>query len=81
MLRLLGVTIETLQMDRLAYNAEWFDIFGGTTVTHLARTCSYHASPLINCGSNIRDHTKYFKFLNIWVDHEDYLSMRDMVRK
>ncbi|XP_060202878.1 uncharacterized protein LOC132631306 [Lycium barbarum] len=63
------------RLDRLAYNEEWFDLFGGTTVTHLSRTCSDHAPLLIKCGIPVNDHISYFKFLKMWVKHEDHLNI------
>lgn len=35
------------RLDRMLYNAEWFDLFNKTTFTHLARTGSDHAPLLI----------------------------------
>ncbi|KAG5592791.1 hypothetical protein H5410_043305 [Solanum commersonii] len=63
------------RLDRLAYNDQWFDVFGGTTVTHLSRTCSDHAPLMINCDTNSSNHIKYFKFLNVWTEHEEYLPI------
>ncbi|XP_075086526.1 uncharacterized protein LOC142169190 [Nicotiana tabacum] len=45
------------RLDRLVYNAEWFDSFGSTVVTHLSRSCSDHAPLLIsaaNTGSDFK---------------------------
>lgn len=56
------------------YNAEWFDALGNTIVTHLSGSCSDHAPLLIKALSTDSEYVKYFKFLNIWVDHEEYLE-------
>jgi len=63
------------RLDRLVYNAEWFDEYGDTTLTHLSRTCSDHAPMLITYNNNNTNHVKYFKFLNIWTDHDDFLTI------
>ncbi|XP_060183358.1 uncharacterized protein LOC132613361 [Lycium barbarum] len=63
------------RLDRLVYNSEWFDTFGSTLVTHLSRTGSDHALLLIHAGTEEMNFIKYFKFLNIWTEHEDYLSI------
>ncbi|OIT24755.1 hypothetical protein A4A49_28383 [Nicotiana attenuata] len=63
------------RLDRLVYNTEWFDLFGGTSVTHMSRSCSDHSPLLIACGSNPPEQVRYFKFLNFWVDHEEYLNV------
>lgn len=57
------------RLDRLTYNIHWFD----KTVTHLSRTCSDHAPLLISCIPDNANFIKYFRFLNIWADHEEYL--------
>ncbi|XP_070050193.1 uncharacterized protein [Nicotiana tomentosiformis] len=50
--------------------------FHGTTkVTHLSRICFDHVPLLIECGNSDPTHTRYFKFLNIWVDHDEYLNV------
>ncbi|XP_075076534.1 uncharacterized protein LOC142163173 [Nicotiana tabacum] len=63
------------RLDRRAYNSEWFDSFGGTSVTHLSRSYSDHAPSLITCKANNVDFTRYFKFLNIWAEHKDFLDV------
>lgn len=52
------------RLDILVYNAEWFDLFGGTSVTHMSRSCSDRSPLLIACGSIPSEHVRYFKFLN-----------------
>ncbi|XP_060183056.1 uncharacterized protein LOC132613011 [Lycium barbarum] len=63
------------RLDRLVYNSQWFDQFGGTTITHLSRSCSDHALLLITCKKENTDYISYFKFLNIWVEHDDFLRL------
>lgn len=60
------------RLDRLSYNVEWFNLFGRTTITHISRACSGHASFLIDYGPSETDYIKYFKFLNMWVEHDKY---------
>lgn len=63
------------RLDRLVYNSEWFDQFGGTSVTHLSRSCSDHAPLLITCAPNNTEYIRYFRFLNIWADHDNFLEV------
>ncbi|XP_075098876.1 uncharacterized protein LOC142175779 [Nicotiana tabacum] len=60
------------RLDRLVYNAEWFGALGNTIVTYLSISFSDHAPLLISAVST--EYVKYFKFLNILVDHEEYLE-------
>ncbi|XP_070030068.1 uncharacterized protein [Nicotiana sylvestris] len=63
------------RLDRMVYNSEWFSIFNRTTVTHLANACSDHVPLLIQFSHNEEAHVKYFKFLNFWTDHADFLDV------
>ncbi|KAH0684689.1 hypothetical protein KY289_022441 [Solanum tuberosum] len=63
------------RLDRFAYNSHWFDKFRETSVSHLSRTCSDHAPLLIKCVHENANFVKYFRFLNIWIEHEDYMSV------
>lgn len=59
------------RLDRLVFNAEWFDILGYYShplVQNLLRSCS-------SSHANQSGHIKYFKSRNLWTDHEDYLSI------
>lgn len=60
------------RLDRLIFNAEWFDICWGyyshPLVWNLLRSCS-------SSHANQSGHIKYFKSLNIWTDYEDNLSI------
>ncbi|XP_070036476.1 uncharacterized protein [Nicotiana tomentosiformis] len=46
------------RLDILVYNAEWFDLFGGTSVTHMSRSCSDRSPLLIACGSIPSEHVR-----------------------
>ncbi|KAG5570406.1 hypothetical protein H5410_060172 [Solanum commersonii] len=61
--------------DRFAYNNHWFDVFNGTTITHLSRTCSNHAPLLINCSPVDVNFIKYFRFLNFWTENDGFLGV------
>lgn len=63
------------RLDRFAYNNHWFDVFNGTTVTHLSRTCSDHAPLLINCSPVDVNFIKYFRFLNFWTENDVFLGV------
>ena len=45
-----------------------------TTITHLSSTGSDHCSLLIEIVSTTTDHTKYFRFLNCWVDNPHFME-------
>ncbi|XP_059277625.1 uncharacterized protein LOC132031709 [Lycium ferocissimum] len=63
------------RLDRLLINEEWFDLFNDTKVTHLSRTGSDHAPLLVNIEKVRVDTVKYFKFLNIWCNHKDFIDI------
>lgn len=63
------------RLDRLLYNSHWFDNYGGNSVTHLSRACSDHAPLLINFINNPINTIKFFKFLNVWSTHQDFLQV------
>nr|AAT38805.1 hypothetical protein SDM1_47t00008 [Solanum demissum] len=46
----------------------------GTYVTHLSRACSDHAHLLIKLSNDQTNNIKYFKFLNVWTNHQDFLQ-------
>nr|XP_009618786.1 uncharacterized protein LOC104110923 [Nicotiana tomentosiformis] len=71
------VTPDTIwkRLDRMVYNSEWFSLFGRTTVTHLASACSDHV-PLLAQFCHIEEtYVKYFKFLNFWTEHVNFLDV------
>lgn len=63
------------RLDRLMYNSSWFDQFDKTTVTHLTNACSDHVPLLVQSFVNSTDFVKYFRFLNIWTENEDFLTV------
>lgn len=62
------------RLDRMLYNSKWFDQFTKTTVTHLARTCSNHVPLLIQLYGEVEEFKRYFKFLNTWTEHPQFLD-------
>lgn len=44
-----------------------------TTITYLARACSDHTHMLLNMRSSNTTSPKYFKFLDFWVKHKDFI--------
>ncbi|KAH0769974.1 hypothetical protein KY290_013955 [Solanum tuberosum] len=63
------------RLDRLVHNSQWFDVFNATSVTHLSRTCSDHAPLLVKMNFDNTHIIKYFKFLNIWIEHTEFLEI------
>ncbi|XP_019251335.1 PREDICTED: uncharacterized protein LOC109230274 [Nicotiana attenuata] len=62
------------RLDRMVYNSAWFDTLNATTVTHLSRACSDHAPLVVKINNETTQHIKYFKFLNFWTDHHEYIQ-------
>lgn len=62
------------RLDRMLYNTEWFDLFSKTSVSQLARTCSDHEPLLIQFTNKEKVFTRYFKFLNTWTIHPQFLE-------
>lgn len=60
------------RLDRLFLNSNWVDELGDTTVQHLARVSSDHAPLLITIRTPEVNRPKYFKFLDFWIEHEDF---------
>ncbi|XP_060198361.1 uncharacterized protein LOC132627183 [Lycium barbarum] len=63
------------RLDRFLYNVEWFEKYGFNTVTHLARACSDHVPLLIQFSVTEEPYVKYFRFLNFWTEHEQFLEV------
>ncbi|KAH0672952.1 hypothetical protein KY284_024039 [Solanum tuberosum] len=63
------------RLDRLAYNSHRFDKFRETSISHFLRTCFDHAPLLIKCVRENANFVKYLRFLNIWTEHKDYMSV------
>lgn len=63
------------RLDRVLINVEWFLCFDYTTVNHLPSIGSDRSSLLINLDKEDSTPIKFFKFLNLWVEHKDFLSV------
>ncbi|XP_060183608.1 uncharacterized protein LOC132613554 [Lycium barbarum] len=63
------------RLDRLLFNEEWLDLLNDTKVTHLSKTGSDHAPLLVNIEKMRIDTVKYFKFLNVWCNHKDFMGI------
>ncbi|KAH0769661.1 hypothetical protein KY290_013642 [Solanum tuberosum] len=62
------------RLDRLVFNTNWFDAHNNTSITHLSRSCSDHAHLLLNLLHENIQGIKYFKFLNFWTEHPNFLT-------
>lgn len=63
------------RLDRMVFNAEWFDLYGRTIVNHLASACYDHTPLLAQFSAPYELFVRYFKFLNIWTEHKDFLEV------
>ncbi|PHT58268.1 Aquaporin TIP1-1 [Capsicum baccatum] len=64
-----------MRLDRMVANEEWDELFMKTSILHLARYSSDHCPLLINIISEEVKPIKYFKFLNFWVDEDDFINI------
>ncbi|KAG5568382.1 hypothetical protein H5410_064602 [Solanum commersonii] len=62
------------RLDRLVHNSQWFGVFNATSVTYLSRTCSNYSPLLVKMNFDNTHIIKYFKFLNIWTKHTQFLE-------
>lgn len=62
-------------LDLMLINEEWEDVMRDTTVQHLARTSSDHAPLLISLKKNDILGPRYFKYLDFWVEHKDFITI------
>ncbi|XP_060211692.1 uncharacterized protein LOC132639246 [Lycium barbarum] len=60
------------RLDRVLVNHEWMNLFDSTSVDHLIRTGSDHSLLLTIALTNQRNHTKYFRFLDLWTEEENF---------
>lgn len=60
------------RLDIVLYNSKWFDSFNSTYVTHLPITCSDHSPLIVQFTNREEEFIKYFKFLNIWIEHPQF---------
>ncbi|KAM3322288.1 hypothetical protein P3S67_003439 [Capsicum chacoense] len=64
-----------MRLDKMVTNEEWDELFMKTSILHLARYSSDHCPLLINISSEEVKPIKYFKFLNFWVDEDDFINI------
>ncbi|XP_059277530.1 uncharacterized protein LOC132031564 [Lycium ferocissimum] len=57
-----------MRLDRVMYNDLWSQSFSIVNIRHLPRTGS-------ECGNMDPPKTKYFKFLNFWIDQDDLMNI------
>ncbi|OIT33793.1 hypothetical protein A4A49_54977 [Nicotiana attenuata] len=60
------------RLDRGLANDQWLAAFPATTVSNLASTGSDHTPLLLEIRVRQENGTKYFKFLNLWVDNANF---------
>ncbi|XP_060202783.1 uncharacterized protein LOC132631207 [Lycium barbarum] len=60
------------RLDRGLSNQQWVQRFNDTSITHLVRTRSDHAPLLVSIASTSNTNTKYFRFLNFWVEEPGF---------
>lgn len=56
-------------------NADFLDPFSHTEVEHLPRNGSDHAPLLLNCERNFSNYKRTFRFLNFFIDHEEFKNV------
>ncbi|XP_075091503.1 uncharacterized protein LOC142171710 [Nicotiana tabacum] len=62
------------RLDRVFYNDAWSSTFNISIVCYLPRIGSDHNVLLLNCSKSVTPPIKYFKFLNFWVDHPNFMD-------
>ena len=60
------------RLDRAFVNDLWAQRYHSNTIKHLARTGSDHRPLLMQTLSNKNDFIRYFKFINIWAQLQDF---------
>lgn len=60
------------RLDRAMVNDKWLEIMLLTTITHLSIMGSDHYPLLMEISTRSNNITKYFKFLNFWVDQPEF---------
>ncbi|KAG5585870.1 hypothetical protein H5410_046304 [Solanum commersonii] len=63
------------RLDRAMVNDSWLEKMPQTTITHLSSIGSDHCPLLLEMVAREEEHTKYFKFLNCWAEHPNFLDM------
>ncbi|XP_019264569.1 PREDICTED: uncharacterized protein LOC109242177 [Nicotiana attenuata] len=59
-------------LDRGLANDQWLAAFPATTISHLASTGSDHNPLLMEIRVRQETGNKYFRFLNLWVDNDNF---------
>ncbi|OIT27219.1 hypothetical protein A4A49_37653 [Nicotiana attenuata] len=60
------------RLDRGLANDQWLAAFPASTISHLASTGSDHTPLLMEIRVRQDNSTKYFRFLNLWVDNANF---------
>ncbi|XP_019248697.1 PREDICTED: uncharacterized protein LOC109227963 [Nicotiana attenuata] len=63
------------KLERGLANAHWLEAFPAATISHLASAESYHNPLLLELHKRQDNVKKYFKFLNCWVDNNNFLPV------
>ncbi|KAK4734155.1 hypothetical protein R3W88_008416 [Solanum pinnatisectum] len=64
-----------LRLDRVLQNDDWAILFPNIKVENLDRIGSDHNLMLMCCSKETHNFLKYFRFLNFWTEHKDFLSL------
>ncbi|KAK4707382.1 hypothetical protein R3W88_033071 [Solanum pinnatisectum] len=62
------------RLDRSMVNDSWLENMPQTTIIHLPSVGSDHCPLLMENKDTNEDPVKYFKFLNCWADHPNFLE-------
>ncbi|KAG5580317.1 hypothetical protein H5410_050944 [Solanum commersonii] len=62
------------RLDRALVNDAWLEKMPQTTVTHLPSVGSDYCPLLMELNGKEEEHIKYFKFLNCWAHHTNFLN-------
>ncbi|XP_060170665.1 uncharacterized protein LOC132601601 [Lycium barbarum] len=63
------------RLDRVLANEKWDEDIGNTIVQHLPRLSSDYCPLLIRFCFEEKTFIRYFKFLNFWADHKDFVDI------
>ncbi|KAI0494122.1 hypothetical protein KFK09_024253 [Dendrobium nobile] len=63
------------RLDRILFNNDWISKFFSTNVEHLSRTLSDHSPMLLNINVTSQTGSFAFRFLNMWLLHENFNEM------
>ncbi|XP_015161207.1 uncharacterized protein [Solanum tuberosum] len=62
------------RLDRSMVNDKWLEVMPQTTIDHLSSVGSDHSPLLLELTKTNESHTKYFKFLNFWVENATFMK-------